>query len=202
MTNYLVVRLDECHTYDVVLHEAIQADVQCQSAVRPVPAWFDRDRHRFEAKSGRSAAGQDQPALRRAGPAGDNLSWKQLAVDDSVFNKADLVAGLRQRLGHALAAFTRYKSQYGGICGVWRRSRWPRSRPPTAGRSRGGGKDPTRCRRFLPLPAPAKRQKVSARSCTRLLADDPQPGRGCCTWCSVRTGWKPGTLTNIRRCGP
>lgn len=173
MTNYLVVRLDECHTYDVVLHEAIHQQTYNRNMIRrlaPVPAWFDEGiATGFEANQGKISVGPGKISLRYAeqAQAGDNLSWKQLAVDDSVFNKADLVSeAYGNAWGMHWLLFTRYKSQYGEYLRRLAEKK-PLAKESAADRlddlREAVGKDPDALQKeFLPLlKAGMKRQKVS-----------------------------------------
>ncbi len=120
LTNYLAVRLDECRTYDVVLHEAIHQQTYNRNMIQrlaPIPAWFDEGiATGFEANQGKINVGPGKISLRYAEQAlsSEDVSWKQMAVDDAVFAKADLVsAAYGNAWGLHWLLFTRYKSQYG-----------------------------------------------------------------------------------------
>ena len=120
LTNYLAVRLDECRTYDVVLHEAIHQQSYNRNVLKrlaPVPSWFDEGiATGFEANQGKISVGPGKISLRYAEQAlaGSNLPWEQMLVDESVFAQADL---LSEAYGNAWGLHwllvTRYKPQYG-----------------------------------------------------------------------------------------
>lgn len=174
LTNYLAVRLDECRTYEVVLHEAIHQQTYNRNMIRrlaPVPAWFDEGiATGFEANQGKINVGPGKISLRYAEQAlaGDNVSWEQMAVGDSVFSKADVVSeAYGNAWGMHWLLFTRYKPQYGEYL---RRlaDKKPLAKDSPADRlddfREAVGKDPDALQKeFQPLlKAGMKRQKVTA----------------------------------------
>lgn len=120
LTNFLALRLEECRTYDVMLHEAIHQQVYNRNVLArlaPVPAWFDEGLATgFEANQGKISVGPGKISLRYAGQAldGSEVPWEQMITDDALFASADLVS---QAYGNAWGLHwllvTRYKAQYG-----------------------------------------------------------------------------------------
>lgn len=120
MTNFLAIRLGECRTFDVPLHEAIHQQVYNRNVfarLAPVPHWFDEGiATGFEANQGKISIGPTKISTRYAGQAlaARELSCEKLLTDDSVF-AGDVLAG--EAYGYAWGLHwllvTKYKSQYG-----------------------------------------------------------------------------------------
>jgi len=119
LTNYLAIRLSECRTFDVPLHEAIHQQVYNRNVFQrlsPIPHWFDEGiATGFEANQGRIGIGPTKvsPRYARASKASRELTWEQMLTTDSVF-MGDVIAG--EAYGHAWGLHwllvTRYRSEY------------------------------------------------------------------------------------------
>ena len=120
LTNYLAIRLGECHTFDVPLHEAIHQQVYNRNVfarLAPVPHWFDEGiATGFEANQGRISIGPTKISPRYAGQALDarEITCEQMLRDDAVF-AGDVLAGEAYGCAWGLhwLLVTRYRSQYG-----------------------------------------------------------------------------------------
>lgn len=120
LTNYLAIRMGECRTFDVPLHEAIHQQVYNRNVFQrlaPVPHWFDEGiATGFEANEGKVGIGPTKISARyaRQALAAREVTWDQLTTEDSVFS-GDVLAG--EAYGHAWGLHwllvTKYKSQYG-----------------------------------------------------------------------------------------
>lgn len=98
LTNYLAIRMTECHTFEVPLHEAIHQQVYNRGVLTrlaPVPAWFNEGiAAGFESNSDRISAGPTKVHQRYAKMAATahQLTWSQLITDDQAF-RGDVLAG-------------------------------------------------------------------------------------------------------------
>jgi hypothetical protein len=173
LTNFLALRLDECRTYEVLLHEAIHQQSYNRNLFQrlaPIPAWFDEGiATGFEANQGKISLGPGKISLRYAEQAirGGKLSWKEMLADDRVFSKSDIVS---EAYGNAWGLhwllFTRHKLKYAEYL---RRLAAKRPLTPTTSEERwedfrgAVGKELDELQEeFLPLlRAGLKRQKVS-----------------------------------------
>jgi hypothetical protein len=120
LTNYLAIRMRECHTFDVPLHEAIHQQVYNRHVFQrlaPIPHWFDEGiATGFEANEGRINIGPTKisPRYARQSLAAREIGWQQMATDDAVFG-SDVIAG--EAYGHAWGLHwlmvTQYRTGYG-----------------------------------------------------------------------------------------
>jgi hypothetical protein len=120
LTNFLAIRLAECHSFDVPLHEAIHQQVYNRHVferLAPIPHWFDEGiATGFEATHGKISIGPSiiSPRYARQVIAAKELTFKEIIADDRVFD-GDVLAG--EAYGNAWALhwllFTKYRSQYG-----------------------------------------------------------------------------------------
>lgn len=120
LTNYLAIRMGECRTFDVPLHEAIHQQVYNRNVFQrlaPVPHWFDEGiATGFEGNQGKVNIGPTKISARyaRQAMAAREVTWDQLLADDSAFS-GDVLAG--EAYGHAWGLHwllvTKYKAQYG-----------------------------------------------------------------------------------------
>ncbi len=98
LTNYLAIRMTECHTFEVPLHEAIHQQVYNRGVLKrlaPIPAWFNEGiASGFESNSDRISAGPTKIHQRYAKMAqtASQLTWSQLITDDQAF-RGDVLAG-------------------------------------------------------------------------------------------------------------
>lgn len=98
LTNYLAIRMTECHTFEVPLHEAIHQQVYNRGVLKrlaPIPAWFNEGiASGFESNSDRISAGPTKVHQRYAQMAqtARHLTWGQLISDDKAF-RGDILAG-------------------------------------------------------------------------------------------------------------
>jgi len=120
MTNYLAIRLAECRTFEVPLHEAIHQQVYNRNVFQrlsSVPHWFDEGiATGFEANQGKISIGPTKvsPRYAQLEKTSRVLSWEEVHTDDRVFS-GDILAG--EAYGHAWSLHwllvTKYKAQYG-----------------------------------------------------------------------------------------
>lgn len=119
-TNFLAVRLDECRTYEVVLHEAIHQQTynrELFQRLAPIPTWFQEGiATGFEANQGKISIGPGKISMRYATQAIESrrVTWEQLLTNDAVF-QTDALASDAYGLGWGLhwLAVTKYHSEYG-----------------------------------------------------------------------------------------
>lgn len=120
LTNRLSIRLAECRTFDVPLHEAIHQQVYNRGVfnrLAPVPHWFDEGiATGFEANNGRITVSPVKISTRYAKQAleEDTFDWKAMATNDKVF-QGDVLASeaYGQAWGLHWLLVTKYRSQYG-----------------------------------------------------------------------------------------
>jgi len=119
LTNFLAIRLSECNTFDVPLHEAIHQQVYNRNVFQrfaPVPHWFDEGiATGFEANNGRITVSpvKISPRYAQQALASDNFDWKTMAANDKVF-MGDVLAGeaYGQAWGLHWLLVTKYRDQY------------------------------------------------------------------------------------------
>ncbi len=119
-TNFLAIRMAECRSFDVPLHEAIHQQVYNRRVferLAPIPHWFDEGiATGFEATQGRISIGPSKisPRYARQVISASHLTFREIITDDSVF-AGDVLAG--EAYGNAWALhwllFTKYRSSYG-----------------------------------------------------------------------------------------
>jgi hypothetical protein len=120
VTNFLAIRLAECRSFDVPLHEAIHQQVYNRHVferLAPIPHWFDEGiATGFEGTQGRISIGPSKisPRYARQVIAAQHLTFREMIADDRVF-AGDVLAG--EAYGNAWALhwmlFTKYRIQYG-----------------------------------------------------------------------------------------
>jgi hypothetical protein len=120
LTNFLAIRMGECRTFDVPLHEAIHQQVynrQVFQRLSPIPHWFDEGiATGFEATQGRISIGPTKisPRYARQVLAARQLTFNEIVADDSAF-AGDVLAG--EAYGNAWALHwmlvTKYRIPYG-----------------------------------------------------------------------------------------
>lgn len=120
LSNVLAIRLSECFTFEVPLHEAIHQQVYNRHVFQrlaPIPHWFDEGiATGFEGNRGRISQGPTKVTVRyaRQALAAKVLTWEQVLSDDRVFT-GDVLVG--EAYGFAWAMhwllLTKYRNQYG-----------------------------------------------------------------------------------------
>lgn len=118
-SNRLVLRMAECDTFEVPLHEAIHQQVHNRGLLQrlaPVPVWFNEGiATGFEANGEKVTGGPGKLNLRyaRSALAAKNVNWQEIITDDKAF-RGDLLAG--EAYAHAWAMhwllMTKYKQNY------------------------------------------------------------------------------------------
>ncbi|MFN3160311.1 MAG: DUF1570 domain-containing protein [Rubinisphaera brasiliensis] len=119
MTNYLAIRMTECDTFEVPLHEAIHQQVYNRGILQrlaKVPAWFNEGiAAGFEANGGRINSGPTKVHSRYAEryPDARQVTWDDLIVDDLAF-RGDVLAGDAYCHGWALhwLLVTKHQEEY------------------------------------------------------------------------------------------
>lgn len=119
MTNILAIRMSECFTFEVPLHEAIHQQVYNRhmfQRLAPIPHWFDEGiATGFEGNNGRISAGPTKITARYAQQAlaARVLTWQQVLTNDKVF-AGDVLVG--EAYGYAWGLHwllvTKYRGQY------------------------------------------------------------------------------------------
>lgn len=98
LTNYLHLRLSECHTFETPLHEAIHQQIHNRGILQrlaPVPVWFNEGiATGFEGNSERINIGPTQLSRRYARMARmtNQTDWASVIADDRAF-RGDILAG-------------------------------------------------------------------------------------------------------------
>jgi hypothetical protein len=120
LTNFLAIRMAECRSFDVPLHEAIHQQVYNRRVFQrlaPIPHWFDEGiATGFEATEGRISIGPSKisPRYARQVIAASHLTFHEIVANDDVF-AGDVLAG--EAYGNAWALhwllFTKYRIAYG-----------------------------------------------------------------------------------------
>ncbi|HVW02428.1 MAG TPA: DUF1570 domain-containing protein [Planctomycetaceae bacterium] len=119
-TNWLAIRLDECQSFDVPLHEAIHQQVYNRNVFQrlaPIPHWFDEGLATgFESANRKITTVPTKVSARyaRQALATDQFDWKTMAQNDRVF-MGDVLAGeaYGQAWGLHWLLVTRYRVEYG-----------------------------------------------------------------------------------------
>ena len=119
LSNYLVLRMKECTTFETPLHEAIHQQVHNRNVLQrlaPVPVWFNEGLATgFEGNAQRIGIGPTKVSPRYAKPAlrAGRLDWKTIIADDRAF-RGDVLAG--EAYAHAWSIhwllITRHKVRY------------------------------------------------------------------------------------------
>jgi hypothetical protein len=120
LSNHLAIRLAECRSFDVPLHEAIHQLVYNRGVFQrlaPIPAWFDEGiATGFEGNQGKVSIGPTKisPRYARQALAARELTFEKMLTDDSSF-RGDVLAG--EAYGGAWGLHwlmvTKYRAQYG-----------------------------------------------------------------------------------------
>lgn len=98
MTNYLAVRLSECRTFAVPLHEAVHQQVYNRGVLQriaPIPAWFNEGiATGFEGNGERIRSGPTRISAEyaRRWLRANRVDWTDIVSDDKVF-RGDVLAG-------------------------------------------------------------------------------------------------------------
>ena len=119
ITNYLALRMRECHTFETPLHEAIHQQVFSRHVFRrlaPVPAWFNEGiATGFEGNGERINIGPAKLSLRYARMAANarRIDWQTIVANDGPF-EGDAFAS--EAYGHGWGLHwllvTKYKVHY------------------------------------------------------------------------------------------
>ena len=119
VTNRLVIRMSECHTFTTPLHEAIHQQVFNRGLIRrlsPVPVWFSEGiATGFEGSGERINGGPTKihPRYARAAKRATTVDWEDVVTDDKAF-RGDVLAG--EAYAHAWSIhwflLTKYRKQY------------------------------------------------------------------------------------------
>lgn len=119
LTNYLVLRLSECHTFETPLHEAVHQLMHNRGVLQrlaPIPVWFNEGiATAFEGDAQRIRSGPTNVSRRYARiiQQSRELDWDRIVSDDSAF-RGDILAG--EAYGHAWGLhwllLTQYKIEY------------------------------------------------------------------------------------------
>jgi hypothetical protein len=119
LSNQLVIRMSECHTFETPLHEAIHMQVYNRGVLQrlaPLPAWFNEGLAAgFEANGERINIGPFRVSMRysRQAMQARNVDWDDVVVDDTAF-RGDVLAG--EAYGHAWSIHwflaSKYRKQY------------------------------------------------------------------------------------------
>lgn len=119
ISNQLVIRMSECHTFDTPLHEAIHQQVYNRGVLRrlaPLPAWFNEGiATGFEGNGERITIGPLKASKRYSRQAmhARNVNWDDVVADDTAF-RGDVFAG--EAYGHAWSIHwllaSRHKKDY------------------------------------------------------------------------------------------
>jgi len=119
LTNHLVIRMSECHTFETPLHEAIHQQVYNRGVLQrlsPAPAWFNEGiATGFEGNGERINAGPLKVNSRYARSAmrARTVDWDDVVADDRAF-RGDVLAG--EAYAHAWSIHwflaTKYRKQY------------------------------------------------------------------------------------------
>lgn len=119
LSNWLVIRMTECLTFDTPLHEAIHQQVFNQHVLQrlaPTPAWFNEGiATGFEGNGDRISRGPSKISVRysRLANKARNVDWPLLVQDDRAF-RGDIFAS--QAYTHAWCMHwllvTKYRKQY------------------------------------------------------------------------------------------
>ncbi len=98
LTNFLAIRMSECHTFETPLHEAIHQQVYNRQLLRrlaPLPAWYNEGiATGFEGNGDRITNGpvKVNSLYARLAADGSPIGWKDLVSEDHAF-RGDIFAG-------------------------------------------------------------------------------------------------------------
>ena len=119
LSNWLVIRMTECLTFDTPLHEAIHQQVFNQHVLQrlaPTPAWFNEGiATGFEGNGDQVSRGPSKVSVRysRLANSARTVNWPILVKDDRAF-RGDIFAG--EAYTHAWCMHwllvTKYKKEY------------------------------------------------------------------------------------------
>ncbi len=119
LSNRLVIRMSECHTFETPLHEAIHQHVYNRGLMRrmsPAPAWFHEGiATGFEGNGEKINGGPLRVNSRyaRAAMRARTVNWDHVVADDKAFH-GDVLAG--EAYAHAWSIHwflaTKYRKQY------------------------------------------------------------------------------------------
>ena len=119
LSNHLVIRMSECHTFETPLHEAIHQQVYNRGMLQRLsaaPTWFNEGiATGFEGNGERINAGPLKVNTRysRAAMRARNVNWDDVVADDRAF-RGDVLAG--EAYAHAWSIHwflaTKYRKQY------------------------------------------------------------------------------------------
>jgi hypothetical protein len=119
LTNHLVIRMSECHTFETPLHEAIHQQVYNRGILQrlsPSPAWFNEGiATGFEGTGEKINSGPLKLNTRYARGAmrARTVNWDEVVANDRAF-RGDVLAG--EAYAHAWSIHwflaTRYRKQY------------------------------------------------------------------------------------------
>lgn len=119
LTNRLVIRMSECHTFETPLHEAIHQQVYNRGLMQrlsAVPVWFSEGiATGFEGNGDKINGGPLRVSARyaRAARRAKTVDWDEVVSDDKAF-RGDVLAG--EAYAHAWSIHwylvTRYRPQY------------------------------------------------------------------------------------------
>ena len=120
LSNHLVLRIGECRTFDVPLHEAIHQQVYNRLRLQrlaPIPVWFNEGLAAGFEGDGRSVQHGPQTVSRRYARlalGARRVDWREVVRNDRTFH-GDVLAG--EAYGHAWGLHwllvTKYKQEYG-----------------------------------------------------------------------------------------
>ena len=119
LTNRLVIRMSECHTFTTPLHEAIHQQVFNRGILQrlsPVPVWFNEGiATGFEGNGDKISGGPLKVSARyaRAAMRAKTVDWDDVVADDKAF-RGDVLAS--EAYAHAWSIHwflvTKYRKQY------------------------------------------------------------------------------------------
>ncbi len=119
LTNRLVIRMSECHTFATPLHEAVHQQVYNRSLIRrfaPVPVWFHEGiATGFEGNGEKINGGPTKVSSRyaRAAMLVKTVDWDDVVADDKAF-RGDILASEAYANAWSIHWFlvTKYRKQY------------------------------------------------------------------------------------------
>lgn len=119
LSNQLVIRMSECHTFDTPLHEAIHQQAYNRGVLQrmaQLPAWFNEGLATgFEGNGEKIAIGPMKVSQRysRQAMRARSVNWDDVVADDTAF-RGDVLAG--EAYGHAWSIHwllaSRHKKEY------------------------------------------------------------------------------------------
>eukprot|EP00913_Durusdinium_trenchii_P023395 g21973.t1 len=119
LTNWLAIRLNECHDFDTPLHEAIHQQVFNRGITQrfsPAPTWFQEGiATGFAGDGNRISIAPNKVSTRFARRAykSRRINWATVVVDDSPFRGNDLAGdAYTHAWGMHWLLVTKYKKQY------------------------------------------------------------------------------------------